>query len=124
MSLFLVLSYFIADKLSKIVYLLPRLDPMNPVQSLLRTTLLPPNVPVGRNPDFYIGGKLFDGKSMLNIKRTTDKGKHHNDILNRIKAAKKQADNIILDIPTFITRRTISKTINGYLSQSKKDVSL
>ena len=112
------LADFIVDKIGGKVYLLPRLDPQNPVQSALRATLLPADVFVNKNPDFLIGGKLFDGKSMMNVVRTSNKKKHHNDILNRIKSAKQQADNVVLEIPTFITRRTIAQTINGYLSQS------
>lgn len=115
------LAKFVTDKLKSKVYLLPRLDPKNAVEKALRSTLLPPGVFENKNPDFYIGGKIYDGKSMLKVRKTNDKKKHHNDILNRIKSAKEQADNIILEIPTFISRRTISQTVNGYLQQSKKE---
>lgn len=101
--------------------MLPRLDPQNPIQAQLRASLLPPGVKDRKNPDFYIGGLLFDGKSMMGIKRSEDRMKYHNDILNRIKYAKKQADNFVLEIPTFVTRKTISRTIKGYLKQSSKD---
>lgn len=114
-----MIAKFISDKLNKTVYLLPRLDPKNIKEASLREKLLPPDVKKDKNPDFYIGGKLFDGKDMTGIK-TGDKEKYHNDILNRIKSAKKQADNIVLDIPRFVTRKTISQTINGYLAQSSK----
>ena len=46
--------------------------------------------------------------------------KYHNAILNHIKSAKKQADNVVLEIPTFVSRRVIGKTINGYMKQSSK----
>ena len=114
------LAAFIADKLGNKVYLLPRLDPMNPTQASLRPSLLPPGVPEGKNPDYYIGGLLFDGKSMMRIKPSGSKRKYHNDILNRIKEAKKQSDNIVLEIPMFVSRKTISETIKGYLVQSSK----
>ena len=114
------LGAFVADKLGQKVYLLPRLDPKNPVHAALRSTLLPPKVKESKNPDYYIGGLLFDGKSMMRIKRGGSKKKYHNDILNRIKDAKKQADNVVLEIPTFVSRRTISTTVNGYLKQSSK----
>lgn len=72
-----------------------------------------------------IGGLLFDGKSMMSIKRVEDgtdgSEKYHNDILNRLKSAKKQADNVVLEIPTFISRNTISDTVKGFLMQSSKD---
>ena len=62
---------------------------------------------------------MFDGKSMLGIKRSTN-DKYHNTILNHIKAAKQQADNVVLEIPKFVSRRVIHDTVRGYLSQSKK----
>ncbi len=115
------LAAFINDKLNMKIYLLPRLDPNNPVQSALRPTLLPKDVYENKNPDFYIGGLFFDGKSLMGIKRSDNPEKYHNDILNRIKSAKEQADNAILEIPTFVPRKTIGTTINGFLLQSKKE---
>ena len=114
------LAAFVADKLGSKVYLLPRLDPKNREEAALRHILLPSGVFENKNPDFYIGGLFYDGKSMMKVRKTNDKKKHHNDILNRIKSAKEQADNMIIEIPSFITRRTIAKTVNGYLSQSKR----
>jgi hypothetical protein len=115
------LAGFIANKIGKKVYLLPRLDPGNPKQAHLRSSLLPKGVPDRKNPDFFIGGMLFDGKSMMDVVKSTDKKKHHNDILNRMKSAKKQADNIVLEIPTFVSRKTISSTVKGFLRQSSKE---
>ena len=109
-----------AENLGKKVYLLPRLDPKNPVQAALRSSLFPPKVIEGKNPDFYIGGMLFDGKSMMGLQQSGNKKKYHNAILNHIKSAKKQADNVVLEIPTFVSRRVIGKTISGYLKQSSK----
>ena len=37
-------------------------------------------------------------------------------ILNRIKSAKKQADNVVLEIPTFVSRRTMN--YSQWLSQT------
>lgn len=110
------LANFVADKLGKKVYLLPRLDPTDPNEAPLRIVLLPPGVFEKKNPDFYIGGLLFDGKSMLNVK-----GDYHNAILNHLKGAKKQADNVVLEAPTFIPRRIIWRTVTGYLKQTSKD---
>jgi len=50
---------------------------------------------------------------------TKDKNKYHNGILKRIHEAKEQAQNIILEVPKFISRKTISRTVYGYLKQSK-----
>lgn len=114
------LGAFVAEKLGKKVYLLPRLDPRDYALAPLRSTLHPSGVFPNKNPDFYIGGLLFDGKSMMGIRRGCSKKKYHNDILNRIKDAKKQADNFVLEIPTFVSRKTIGTTVNGYLKQSSK----
>lgn len=114
------LGAFVADKLGKTVYLLPRLDPESHRFAHLRQTLLPIGVKTNKNPDYYIGGMLFDGKSMMGLKRSGNDKKYHNAILNHIKSAKKQADNVVLEIPNFVSRRVIGKTINGYMKQSSK----
>lgn len=114
------IAEFIADKLNCKVYLLPRLDPDNPNQASLRGALMPKGVPKRKNPDYYIVGKLFDGKSMMKIQKSENNKKYHNDILNRIKSAKKQADNMILEIPDFVSRKIISTTIKGFLIQASK----
>lgn len=115
------LAKFVSDKLKTKVYLLPRLDPMNPMQKSLRAKLLPSYVFEGKNPDFLIGGKLFDGKSMLSMNRNATIKQQKNAIENHIKKAKKQADNIILEIPSSVARTTIHSTITNYLSRSKKE---
>ena len=115
------LAKFVSDKLKTKVYLLPRLDPMNPTQKALRAKLLPSDVFEGKNPDFLIGGKLFDGKSMLSMNRNATIKQQKNAIENHIKKAKKQADNIILEIPSSVARTTIHSTITNYLSRSKKE---
>lgn len=51
---------------------------------------------------------------MMDVVKSIDKKKHHNDILNRMKSAKKQADNIVLEIPPFISRKTIKSTIKVF----------
>lgn len=86
----------------------------------LRQNLLPTGVIPNKNPDCYIGGMLFEVKSMKKLQRSGNKKKYHNAILNHIKSAKEQADNVVLEIPTFVSRRVIGKTINGYMKQSSK----
>lgn len=112
---------FVAKKIGKKVYLLPRLDPESRKLAHLRQILFPTGVIPNKSPDYYIGAMLFDGKSMMGLLRSGDKKKYHNAILNHIKAAKKQADNVVLEIPTFVPRMIIGKTINGYLKQSSKN---
>lgn len=115
------LAKFVSDKLKTKVYLLPRLDPKNPMQKSLRAKLLPSDVFERKNPDFLIGGKLFDGKSMLGMNRNATIKQQKNAIENHIKKAKKQADNIILEISSSVARTTIHSTITNYLSRSKKE---
>ncbi|TGX82997.1 hypothetical protein E5358_04875 [Palleniella muris] len=115
------LAVFIHEKLGKKVYLLPRLDPKNAEQAALRPILHPDGVIPNKNPDYMIGGLLFDGKSMMNVEQSGNTDKYHEAILNRVKAAKRQADNAILEIPPFISRRIINNTIGGFLKQSHKN---
>ena len=113
------MAKFLADKLGKKVYMLPRLDPSNQTHELLRKKLLPPGVPDGKSPDYLIGGKLFDAKGLFNVERK--EGGYQNTILNHLKKAKKQAPNIILDIPDFINLNEAGKAISDFLRQSKHD---
>ena len=115
------LAKFVAKKLGTTVYLLPRLDITNKRQADLRDELLPDGVKFPKNPDFMIDGKLFDGKSMMGLGRNSSEKTIKNAIENHIKKAKKQADNVILEIPSFVPRKQINKTIYNYIGRSKKD---
>lgn len=118
------LAEFLQKKLGKNIYLLPRLDPTDPKLSPLRITLLPEGVFTNKNPDFLIGGKLFDGKSMMDFGANTDKYNpklQKQGIQNRIKKATNQAQNVVLEIPPFIEKKVISNTINGYLKQTSQE---
>lgn len=110
----------VSKKTNEIVYLLPRLDPKNAKQVALRKTLLPKGVPEGKNTDFLIGGKLFECKSIHVIKNMNREGIKES-IENHIKNAKKQADNIILEITSKVSRKEFHPVIKNYLSRTKKD---
>lgn len=114
------LAGFIADKLKTNVYLLPRLDPSNPQENILRPVLHPIGVFDKKNPDFLINGELFDGKSLYGVKKNASLKQQKDAIENRIKKAKEQADNIILELPTFMNRKNAEKTIQNYLNRTKK----
>ena len=58
----------LSAKLHKKVYLLPRIDSDTAEQLALRDKLMQKGVMPRKNPDFMIGGKLFKGKSMLDVK--------------------------------------------------------
>ena len=84
------------------------------------TTVIPKGVASRKNPDFLIGKNIFEAKSLLEVTSVIDDKVIKEAIFNRIKKAKKQADNIILEISSNIKRKQIYQHINGYLKQSKK----
>lgn len=110
----------VADLIDEPVYLLPRLDPMNITENKLRQFLLPQNVFDGKNPDFFIGGKLYDAKRIGHKSSDLSREKQKEMIENRIKKAKKQADNIVLDISDDFLEEYIDETIRNYLNRSSK----
>ena len=114
------IATFLSQKLNKKIYLLPRINSDTEEQIKLREKLIPKGVQQRKNPDFMIGSMLFEGKSMVKVKPSDNDKKIKNAILNRIKDAKTQADNIIIEMPNHIERRQINKHIKGYLRQSNK----
>ncbi len=115
------LGKFLETKLKTDIYLLPRLDPKNPLEEKLRVELLPKGVKEGKNPDYLINGKLFDGKSMLGLDPDANIKKQRNAIENHIRKAKKQADNMIIEVPSFIERSTIHRTLSNYINRSNHE---
>ena len=109
-----------ADLIDEQVYLLPRLAPMNFDESQLRSLLLPNNVFETKNPDFFIGGKLYDAKKIGELTKDNSRKRQKSIIENRIKKAKEQADNIILDIDDSFSEIYIDETICNYLNRSSK----
>lgn len=114
------LANIVINHLKVDVYILPLLDPKNKKLKALRPILLPEGVFDNKNPDFMINGLLFDGKSMMKIKKTNRKG-FKGKLENRIKSAKEQADNMIIEVPKWAKRKWIDDTVNNYLDRSHKD---
>lgn len=110
----------LADELKEKVYLLPRLDPSNPEQARLRLLLHPLGVPAGKNPDYLIGGRIYDAK-VMEMGTPIDAHTQKKRLENRIKKAKEQADNIIIEVPAHYDRQVIDYTIHNYLSRSSKE---
>ena len=110
----------LADELGEKVYLLPRLDPGKPEQARLRSLLHPPGVPDGKNPDYLIAGRIYDAK-VMGMGVPVDAHAQKQRLENRIKKAKEQADNIIIEVPTHYDRQVIDDTIHNYLSRSSKE---
>ena len=111
---------FIAKKMDVKVFLLPRLNSNNKDDELKRTELLPKNVYPKKNPDYFINGKLFDFKSMTNIEYTDNFNTQKNKLENRIKKAKEQSDNIVIEVPVWLKRDVIWSTLRNYLNRSNK----
>ena len=115
------IATFIVKKLGGRIYLLPRLDSSTPQQRAIRERLLPPGIMEKKNPDFLINGRTFDAKVMKAPESGSTIEKIKNAIENHIKKAKKQADNIILELPTSVTRNLIDRTIWNYVERSNKE---
>ena len=58
---------------------------------------------------------------MMNVENHGDLRKWKNVIENRIKSAKEQADNMVIEVPEFIPRKVIHSTVINYLNRSKKN---
>ena len=101
------------------LYMLPCLDPVNVTQKVLRHAYLPSGVPSNRNVDFWIKGNLIEGKRMLDIKNPKNEAAVVKSIKGRIKEAKEQARQVILEVPPELSRRVILRAVKGYLCQSK-----
>ena len=114
------IAKFLTEKLNKKIYMLPRLNSNTLAEIELRKKFLPSNVAEKKNPDFYIGGRTFDAKSLYDLKRRTDSENYQHAIQNKIKKAKDQAENIILDIPDFVPQKDIKGAIHGFLKVSHK----
>lgn len=83
------IAKFLAEKLNQKTYMLPRLNSNTLAEIELRKKFLPSNVAENKNPDFYIGGRTFDAKSLYDLKRRTDSENYQHAIQNKIKKAKK-----------------------------------
>lgn len=110
----------IAAKIKDNVYLLPRLDPYDPRLTPLRKTLLIKGIEENKSPDFMIKGRFFEGKCLFGLKNY-ERAYVKQAIENRIKKAKQQADNIILEIPSRVPRKYIEETVKNYLNRSNKN---
>lgn len=75
----------------------------------------------GEEPRFFDKWATFEGTSMYKLKKDADNKERRNGLLNHIKKAKEQADNMLLEMPHFVRKRNINRAIYGYLKQSKKE---
>ncbi len=108
------IARFMSRKLKSPVYLLPRLDPDNKTENLLRNSLLPKGIPNRKNVDMMSQGKLIEAKSMLSA-TTAGKKQIKRAIQKRIQEAFNQADDCIIELPDRFIRKDIHAAIKGYL---------
>lgn len=118
------IAHILAVRLNQTVYMLPELKPDNKEEKKLRVRLIPQGVKENKNPDYMIGGKFFDVKSMV-VGEKNDTDKKHLDLTeqkkaieNRIKKAKMQADNIIIEVPEYFSHNRFETTVKNYLDRS------
>lgn len=112
------IASIIAKKTNEKIWLLPNINSKTLEQINERKRLLPDSIKDGKNPDFLIKGKFYECKSMTNI-RHFDRIHIKNTVENHIKKAKKQADNIILEIPKDVKYQYVEETITNYLNRTK-----
>ena len=65
---------------------------------------------------------LFDGKSLLEMSQGKSIEAYRRSIQKRIKDRKTQADNIVLEVPIFVSKNTIKSAIKGNFSVSNKSI--
>lgn len=118
----LKLATRVAKLLDRRVYLLPNIDSNTETQLKEREEYMPIGVKPRKNPDFLIEGlpDYYDGKSLHGFKGG-DYQRQKQCIENHYKKAKRQADNMVLDIPDNISRRCIDETIKAIFSQASQN---
>ena len=83
---------------------------------------MPAGVIPKKNPDFLIEGLtgLYDGKSLYGFEGG-DYKRQKQCIENHYKAAKRQAVNMVLDVPDSISSNCLDETIKNILNHSSKE---
>ena len=115
------LATFLGEKTGDVVYLLPHIQPTQRDAERLRKEYFPKGVKENKNPDFYFRGRFVDGKCMTSIIVETDDSKvFKRKIQNRLENAFEQAEDALLEIPTWIPLELIKEAIRGKLSSSRR----
>ena len=70
-----------------------------------------------KNPDYYFRGRFVDGKSMMDVKESDIKTIKRK-IQNRLSEAFRQADDVILEVPAFISKILLEDAVRGRLNTS------
>lgn len=118
----LALAKRVSKLLGKKVYLLPRIDSNTETQNRERAEYMPAGVMPRKNPDYKIEGLpgFYDGKNLYGFKGGDFK-QQKQCIENHYKSAKRQADNMVFDVPDNISRNCLDATIRNILAHSSQD---
>lgn len=117
----LMMAHVLANNLRTNVYLLPRIDPLSPNADEKYKTLMPAGYPykhAGKSPDYYINGDFYEAKKATDIEFTDIEDEQKKKLDNRIRKAKAQADNIVIEIPKWVTTQAMYRATNSYFLRS------
>jgi|GEM_PF-1335155 len=119
----LEIAHKLANHFNSNVYLLPRIDSNKPDAEQKYKELLPkgyPFVKEGKSPDYFIFGEFYEAKKAISLEFSENEKAQANKIANRIKKAKTQARNVIIELPTWIKNTAIDLAVYDYLNRSKR----
>lgn len=111
----------LTEVLGEKVYLLPYVDPSDKDAKSRRAILHPPGVVERKNPDYLIGGRLFDAKVMKDKPEILDAEQQKGKLHNKISAAKEQATHFAIEIPSNYDMKVVTAYVNNYLERSSKE---
>nr|DAK53717.1 MAG TPA: minor capsid component [Caudoviricetes sp.] len=111
----------LTEALGEKVYLLPYVDPSDKDAKSRRAILHPPGVFERKNPDYLIGGRLFDAKVMEDKPEILDAKQQKGKLHNKISAAKEQATHFAIEIPSNYDMKIVTAHVNDYLERSSKE---
>ena len=100
------MARFLAEMTQDYIFILPHIQPTQKDSERLRKEYFPEGVKESKNPDYYFRGRFLDGKSMMDVKESDIKTLKRK-IQNRLGEAFKQADDVFLEIPDFISTSLI-----------------
>lgn len=115
------MAHVLAKHLRTNIFLLPRIDPCDPDATRKYRELMPVGYPYqknGKSPDYYIKGDFYEAKKAVDIDFTNVEDEQKRKLENRIKKAKAQADNLVIEIPQWITTQAIYRATNSYFMRS------
>ena len=117
----LEIAHKLANHFNSNVYLLPRIDSNKPDAEQKYKELLPkgyPFVKEGKSPDYFIFGEFYEAKKAMDITYTDDEDAQKTKVENKIRKAKSQADNYVIELPEWVAQHAIYRATNSYFSRT------